>query len=282
MGGVLAAALADAGAEVTICTRTPVKQLSVTPPAGNTATIPATILTDPDDATPADVVWVTTKTYDTRSAAGWLRRLCQADTLTVAAQNGLDREDFLRPLLPAGEVIPALLYVGAERVAPGRIAHHAGNLVVVPAGVAGKRAANLLAASPLEVRLSDEFATDAWRKLLGNVVANPMTALTMRRTEVLREPGIAELSRGLLREAVEVARAEGAALTFEDVERVMRGTGNYGMRTGSSMLYDRMAGQPLEWDAITGEIVRRATRHGIVVPLNTAILALLQALDPPR
>ena len=48
------------------------------------------------------------------------------------------------------------------------------------------------------------------------------------------------------------------------------------------MLYDRLAGAPMEWDTITGEIVRRAQRHGLGVPLNSAILALLQGLDSSR
>jgi 2-dehydropantoate 2-reductase len=198
----------------------------------------------------------------------------------VAAQNGLDRADALRPLLPAGEVIPALLYIGAERVAPGRVVHHAGNRVVVPVGPDGQRVVEVLAGSPLEVRQSSDFATAAWRKLLGNVVANPITALTMRRTDVLREPAIAELARGLLREAADVARADGAALADDEVERVMDGTAAYGRRTGSSMLYDRLAERPVEWEAITGEVVERAKRHGLDAPLNRAILALLQALNP--
>jgi 2-dehydropantoate 2-reductase len=48
------------------------------------------------------------------------------------------------------------------------------------------------------------------------------------------------------------------------------------------MLYDRLAGQPLEHQHLTGEVVRRAERHGIPVPLNFAILALLDALDRGR
>jgi 2-dehydropantoate 2-reductase len=45
------------------------------------------------------------------------------------------------------------------------------------------------------------------------------------------------------------------------------------------MLYDRLAGRPLEHQYLTGEVVRRAETHGIQVPLNAAILALLDALD---
>ena len=48
------------------------------------------------------------------------------------------------------------------------------------------------------------------------------------------------------------------------------------------MLYDRLAGQPLEHQHLTGEVVRRANALGIPVPLNAALLALLEALDRGR
>jgi 2-dehydropantoate 2-reductase len=46
------------------------------------------------------------------------------------------------------------------------------------------------------------------------------------------------------------------------------------------MLYDRLAGRPLEHEYITGAVVAAAERHGVAVPLNRAILALLRALSP--
>ena len=49
--------------------------------------------------------------------------------------------------------------------------------------------------------------------------------------------------------------------------------------TGSSMLFDRLAGRPLEHQGLTGAVVRAADRHGLEVPLNRAILALLEGLD---
>jgi len=53
----------------------------------------------------------------------------------------------------------------------------------------------------------------------------------------------------------------------------------YNPTGGSSMLYDRLAGRPLEHEFITGAVVNAAARHGIAVPLNEALLALLRALD---
>ena len=80
-------------------------------------------------------------------------------------------------------------------------------------------------------------------------------------------------------EAVEVGRAAGAKLDDSLVEAIVAGTARYGPDTGSSMLYDRLAGRHMEHQYLTGEVVRRGQEFGIPVPLNSAILALLEAVD---
>jgi 2-dehydropantoate 2-reductase len=281
IGAVLAGAASDSGHQVTVCARTPIDAL-VLERDGVDRTLPVQIAIDPGDGLldVADVVWVTTKAGDTASAAPWLARLAGADSLVASAQNGLDQDVRLSPFVPSGWVVPALTYIAAERVGPGRVVHLAGNRIVVPAGEAENRLAKVTAG--LVVRGAQDMRTASWRKLLGNLVANPITTLTLRRIGVMDEPAIKDLARGLLLEAVQVGRAEGARLGDEDVAAVLAGTGQYGARTGSSMLYDRLANLPLEHQFLTGEVVRRAETHGIPVPLNAGILALLEALDRGR
>ena len=136
----------------------------------------------------------------------------------AAAQNGLDHDARLIPFVPSEWVVPALAYLAAERIGPGRVVHLAGDRMVVPAGDAEARLAEAVSAG-LVVRGTGDMRTAAWRKLLGNLVANPITALTLRRIGVMDDPGIADLARGLLLEAVQVGRAEGARLDDEDVDR---------------------------------------------------------------
>jgi 2-dehydropantoate 2-reductase len=263
---------------VTVCARRPIEAL-VLERDGDERTLPVAITTDPGEGrlSTADVVWVATKVGDTASAAPWLARLVGRDTLVASAQNGLDQDIRLSPFVASDWVVAALTYIAAERVGPGRVVHLAGNRVVVPAGEAEVRLCKV--AAGLVVRGVQDMRTASWQKLLGNLVANPITTLTLRRIGVMDEPGIEDLARGLLLEAVQVGRAEGARLRDEDVAAVLAGTGQYGARTGSSMLYDRLAGLPLEHQHLTGEVVRRAEAHGIPVPLNAGILALLEALD---
>jgi 2-dehydropantoate 2-reductase len=279
IGAVIAAAARDSGHEVWVCARTAIPSL-VVQRGDEELTVGVDIATSTDQLPgwPAEILWVTTKATDTAGAAEWVKALCGPATLVAAAQNGLDHQARLAQWVPPGQVAPVLAYLAAERLAPGRVRHISGERMVVPAS-----AADLLSScvgeGGLVVRGTSDMLTAAWKKLLGNLVANPITALTRRRIGVMREQGVADLARGLLREAVQVGMAEGALVSDEDIDRVVSATTNYGEMTGSSMLYDVLAGRPLEHQYLTGEIVRRGLVHGIDVPLNSAVLSLLDALD---
>ncbi len=282
LGAVLADAAAGAGHAVELCVRTPIDRLVLV--RDGEELVPAVrVLTAPAGVeAPADVVFLTVKATDTAGAAGWLTALVGPSTLVVVVQNGLDHAARLAPYVPAGTAIaPCLAYLAAERLGDGRVRHLAGNLLMVPADAA-PRVAEAVEAGGMKVRGADDMLTAAWRKLLGNLVANPITALTLRRIDVMKDPGIADLARGLLTEAVAVGAAEGALFPPDEVERIVEGTARYGPETGSSMLYDRLAGRPLEHRYLTGEVVRRGAAHGIPTPLNSALLALLDALDRGR
>ena len=277
IGGLIAAAAAGAGHDVELRVRTPIDHLVVVHD-GTESVVPATVSADPSGPR-ADVVFLVVKATDTASAAPHLAHLCGPETLTVVVQNGLDQEQRVIHHLPsdAGPSSPALAYAAAERVAPGRIHHISGNLLIVPAEHAARVVESVGPA--LRVRGTDDYHTESWRKLLANLLGNPISALTLRHLDVMRSPGIPELARGLLLEAGAVARADGADLSDEEVLRVLAGMERFGAETGSSMLYDRLARRPMEHQFLTGEVVRRGAVHGVDVPLNAAVLALLEAID---
>jgi 2-dehydropantoate 2-reductase len=278
IGGSLAEAAAAAGHDVLLCVRSAIPRLEVEE-AGSVRQVPVRISADPARETPADWVLLATKAQDTRSAAPWLERLTGPASTLVVLQNGIEHEDRVRALVGEAPVVPAIVYIAAERIGPGRVVHHAGNRVIVPQGERGASFARLLDGGPIEIRQEADFTTAAWRKLLSNVAANPITALTMRRIGVMREPAIRELARDLLLETAAVGRSAGARLTDNDVEEMLTMYASLNQEGGSSMLYDRLAGRPLEHEYITGAVVRAAERHGVPVPLNKAILGLLDALN---
>jgi 2-dehydropantoate 2-reductase len=281
IGGVVAASLATAGRhDVVACVRRPIETLTLERPSG-TVEVPLTALTEPSTAQPADWVLLCTKAQDTEAAAPWLSRLCTPATRVAAMQNGIDHVARVAPLAGGATVVPVLVYYNGERLAPDRVRmRQAGKYdLIVAADADGRAFAELLDGTELAILHTETFATLAWRKLLINAVANPITALTLQRQAVLRHADVAQLCRAVLDEAVAVARAEGVALRDDEAARTLAALETFSGELGTSMYFDRLAGRVLEVEALTGAIVAAADRHGVAVPLNRALLALLRAIN---
>ena len=284
IGGVLAALAHERGHRVAVAVRTPFDVLRVRSGAdGPEREVPVAVRTDPATTGRAEYVVVATKAQHTASAAEWLATTTGPGTVVVVAQNGVDQERRVDGLVhPEAVVVPAVVEIGAEAVAPGRITHHGYGRLRVPDGpwVPGLQALVGGGDDGVRVTGSPDIRTDAWRKLISNAVANPITALTGRRNDVLSEDATADLVLGLAREVVAVARAEGADLSEDDVTALRRHYATMPPGFGTSMLYDRLAGRPLEHEYLTGAVVGAGERHGVPTPLNRTVLTLLRAIAP--
>ncbi len=281
IGGGAAGSLAAAGRhDVVACIRRPVGGLTLERPGG-VVDVPLTALTDPGQATPADWVLLCTKAHQTEAAAPWLQRLCAPATRVAVLQNGIDHVGRVAPLAGGAAVVPVLVYYNGERLAPDRVRlrHTGAHDLVAADDEAGRAFAQLLDGTQLRVLLSAEFATLAWRKLLINAVANPITALTLQRQAVLRRPDVEELCRAILGEAVAAARADGVRLADDEAARTLATLHTFSGELGTSMYFDRLAGRSLEVEALTGAIVAVAERRGVAAPLNRALLTLLRAIN---
>jgi 2-dehydropantoate 2-reductase len=131
----------------------------------------------------------------------------------------------------------------------------------------------------LRVLVTADFATLAWRKLLVNAVANPITALTLQRLAVFRRDEVTALSGWIVEEAVAVALADGVRLAADEVSRTVSTLLTAPVDIGTSMYFDRLAGRTLEVEAISGAIVAAGERLGISTPLNRTMLTLLRAIS---
>jgi 2-dehydropantoate 2-reductase len=276
IGCIVADAVARAGLAVQLCVRTPVRDIEIEH-NGSAHRLDVEIIADCEAARPADWVFVATKTQDTASTAPWLSRLVGRDSTVVLLQNGIDGAAIARKLVDA-DVLPAIVYIAAERHGRIHIVHFFGDKLEVPAGPAGRRLAALTEGT-LRIVEQEDFTTAAWRKLICNVALNPITALTAQRFGVFSLPRIRELAGGLIAEAAAVGNAAGARFTPQEVEEIVAYCCRLSPQGGTSMLYDRLNGNRLEYEHLTGTIVRLADQYGLNVPLNRAILALLSAID---
>jgi len=281
VGGGAAGSLAAAGRhDVIACVRQPIARFTLERAEG-AVEAPLHVLTDPAQAKPVDWVLVCTKTHQTAAAGPWLARLCTPATRVAVLQNGIDHVALVGPLARGAAIVPVLVYYNGERFAPDRVRiRHAGpHDAVVADDEPGRAFVDLFDGTPLRIIRSGDFAKLAWRKLLINAVANPITALTLQRQAVLRRPDVRELCRGILDEAVAAARGEGVKLAEDETARTIATLGNFSGELGTSMYFDRLAGRRLEAEALTGAIVAAGDRHGMAMPLNRALLTLLRAIN---
>jgi 2-dehydropantoate 2-reductase len=281
IGGVIAGLLAALDRyDVVACVRQPVQRLVVERPEGAVEVL-IRALTDPAQATPADWILLCTKTQDTPSSAPWLQRLCGPQTRLAVLQNGIRHADRLVPLAGQATVVPTIVYYNGERLAPDRVRYRrAGEHdFVVNDDPDGQLFAELLDGTLMRILRSRDFATLAWRKLLLNVVANPITALTLQRQSVFRREDVKALCLAILEEAAAVGRADGARLAADEPDQILATLLTYPPDAGTSMYFDRLAGRPFESEALTGAVVKAGERHQIPTPLNRMLLALLSATN---
>ncbi|ADL02074.1 2-dehydropantoate 2-reductase [Brevundimonas subvibrioides] len=280
IGGTVAAWLSRSArvASLTLCARTPLDRLVVEAPDGRRIEAHPRVITAPSDITaPVDWVLVATKAYDVAAASAWLAPLVGPKTRVAVLQNGVEHVERFVPFVAAGRIVPVVVDIPAERTAPGRIHHRREGTVVVPAGPAGDAFVTLFAESPIAASTTDDFTTVAWTKLALNC-AGAVNALTGRPGGVVREAGIADLMRGMVEECVRVGRAVGADLGDHLPDWVVERAETSPPDSINSLLADRLAGRPMEWDARNGVIARLGATHGIATPLNLMAANILAVM----
>lgn len=282
IGGAVAAGLGDAGARVTLCVRTPFEKLE-RELDGEITTYDHPVLTDPNGATPADWLLICTKAHQMAKACPWFARLAGKNTKVAVLQNGVDHVERARPHFGRLAIVPAIIMLPAVAAAPGHVRQGRAGTLTVPDDDDGRRFAGLFAGSPaVGVELTDDFLSVAWSKLVHNAAGGAICALALRENGVVAEAAMRDLVQGLMREIIEVGRAEGATLCDELPEKIIARHANELRDHWTSIAVDRREGRRMEWEARNAVVGRIGRRHGIPTPLNDAVTALLAAADEAR
>ena len=277
IGGVTAALLAKTGRHrITLCTRRPLEQLTVKTSDGEIV-VKAENITDPAMASAADWVLVATKVYDSKGAAVWLRQLRGKDTPLVTLQNGVEQRETFSAYVDSGLIVPVIVDVPAERRDHGVIFQRGAMRMQMEDTVLGSALAGLLEGSGADVSLTDDWLTAAWRKLCLNA-GGAVCALVMKPAGVLQDEALGKLVLDIVAECVAVGKAEGARLDEGFGQQILDRFRAQPPDSINSILADRLAGRPMEFDARNGVIVRKGRKHGIPTPVNQMVVALLGAV----
>ena len=267
-----------------MCGRTALDDLDVRPDptilGGERIVVPARVRTDPGEVRqPVELVLLAVKATQISHASAWLETLCDHNTTVCVLQNGVEQVELIQPHCTLSTVIPAVVWCPAETQPGGWVRLRGQPELTLPS--AGGPVAAVLTDAGWKVSITDDFVTAAWHKLLTNAVSGLMV-LTMRRSGMFRRDDVFRLSRTYLEECLAVARAEGANLGDDVITQILTRLRNAPPDVATSMLGDREAGKPLEWDIRNGVILRKARKHGLPAPVSEVIVPLLAtASDGP-
>ena len=175
---------------------------------------------DPATIGPVDMVMFAVKLWDTESAARQLLPIMGPETGIISFQNGVQKDDMLRPIFGDKALMGGVAYVGTTIGRPGVIAQTG---PLQPAGVRRIRRPPLARAprrsSPparrggINAELSDDVRRSIWEKFVVLVAMSGATT-SMRQTigPIRANPLTREFLLDLAREVVAVGRAHGVNL----------------------------------------------------------------------
>ena len=276
IGTTVAAAMHEVGRTPALYGRSARESLQLQH-ADGTIVVPGPVGTDPAfvDA-PVNLVFLAVKATQVEAAAPWLTALCGADTVVCVLQNGVEQESMVSPWAPSSVVVPSVVWFPAQGQPDTSVWLRGNPRLTLPDVPASQTVIDALRGTRVSVDLATDFSSVAWRKLLQNAAAGLMV-LTGRRAGMFARDDIAAVSLGYLRECLDVARAEGAALGDEVPQELLDTFRDYPADMGTSILADREAERPLEWNIRNGVVQRLGRAHGIPTPISDIVVPLLAA-----
>lgn len=276
IGTTIAAALHEVGRTPLLCGRTPRDRLTLLD-GNHSITVPGPVETNPTKIThKADLVFLAIKSTQIAAANEWLKVLTGPETVICVLQNGIEQLDILATYSLSGQIVPSVVWFPAQAQPDGSVLLRGDVRLSLPDTSASHFVAKALQGTWCSVDLTSNFSSLAWRKLLQNAVAGLMV-LTHRRSGMFNRSDIAKLTLAYLQECLSVARAEGIELGDEVAQEILDKFQAAPIDMSTSILTDREAGRPLEWDIRNGVIARRGRIHGISTPISDILVPLLAA-----
>ncbi|MBN7767203.1 oxidoreductase [Pectobacterium brasiliense] len=276
IGTTIAAVLHDVNRTPVLCGRTTHPQLVLRHDEGEIV-VPGPVLSNPVAIShPFDLVFVAVKTTQNVDSAEWLNALCDENTVVCALQNGVEQKTQLEPYVNGATVLPSVVWFPAQREPDASVWLRAKPRLTLPDVPQAKCVAEALSGTRCAVELSADFLSVAWRKLLQNAAAGLMV-LANRRAGMFSRGDVTELALAYLRECLAVARAEGAVLDDGVAQEIVDNFQRAPADLGTSILADRQANRPLEWDIRNGVVQRYGRARGIPTPISDVLVPLLAA-----
>jgi 2-dehydropantoate 2-reductase len=239
---------------------------------------------------PYDVVFLACKAYDLDAAIDDFAPALSSGGAILPVMNGINHIERLVVRFERERVLGGVGLVNAELSPEGEIMFRlALNNHILFGELDGQRSARCfeieraLAAAAVPTIVSDQVVAEMWGKFCGFAAVAAVAIVTRARAgEVAAVPSGAAFVAAAFAECARVAAAEGYPPSSE-IEDVVRGLyARLGSDYRPSIAVDLEAARPTEGEHTIGDLVHRADRCGIDVPILRAALCSLQIHEARR
>lgn len=237
---------------------------------------------DPGSIGRVDMILFAVKLWDTESAARALLPCIGPDTGLISFQNGVQKDDMLRPIVGDRALVGGVSQVSAAITAPGVITQTGGLQKLIFGEFDGRRSQRIedfhraCLAGGIEADISADINHDIWRKFVFLVGMSGTTAAMRAPIGAIRaHPITREFLLGLMKEVVAVGRARGVALAADSAAQCMSFVDNLPADMIASMYRDLQSGRALELPWLSGGVVDLGAEVNVPTPLNRAVRDVL-------
>lgn len=255
-----------------------------------------TLASDPRTLRPEyDVILFSVKSYDTLEAAGLLKPLLGPDTIVISLQNGVGNVETLHEVTGHPGILGGRVIFGSALPEPGHVqitVYTEPVMIGFPAAAmasgahikAARSAADLIEASGIPCRYTEEMEKYLWAKMLYNCALNPLGAIHRVPYGALMENREWKaIMDSAVREIFKVARARRIPLFWLRPEEFLQvfysklvpDTRHH----RSSMLQDLERGRRTEIESLNGIIVRYGEESGVATPVNRELVERIRAFQ---
>jgi len=288
VGGLIGARLAHAGCDVSFVARgahlAAMREhgLKLESQVENVHLRKVRVTDDPGTLGPVDLVIFSVKLWDTEAAARSILPLIGPDTGVISLQNGVVKDDILRPIIGGKALMGGVAYMGTAIARPGVIQHTGTVQRIVFGEYDGRhsqRAEGLLEWSRkagLDAAISDDIRRTLWEKFAFLVAMAAVTAsMRLPIGPIRSHPVTRKFYSDAMREAAAVGRAHGVRLPDDFVEERMAFVDTLPATMTASMHHDLERGNPLEVQWLSGSVVDLGAAVGVPTSIHRAVRDIL-------
>ncbi|ROQ93455.1 ketopantoate reductase family protein [Desulfosoma caldarium] len=237
---------------------------------------------EPEEIGPVDLLLFCVKSHDTEKAARCATPMVEADTTILTLQNGIDNAEKLAQVFGEEKILPGTVFIESTIASPGVIAHMGKPGKIIFGEFSGERTERVqkiletFQHAGIHAEVSDDIQKVLWAKFLFICGVHGVSTLGRAPLGLILDcPETREILEGTMKEVLEVSKKCGVALPDNAVEDALALAYSYNPKFKCSMLRDLEWHRKTEVEALNGMVVRLGKAHGVPVPYNSIIYAVM-------